>query len=152
MMITYSLAQKVLIWLGEDDKEDNVSESHAMERTPQATIDAFAFASSLAALEKREKLNYRDVFSSDSHDKYFWNLAKLIASPWFERLWVLQEVAVSVSAEVICGTSSIPWRILFDGVLRLEMMYLICRTSYQRSAAFMDFGALSSARLMRGGG
>lgn len=36
-------------------------------------------------------------------------IMRLFRRPWFERTWVIQEVAMSKSAEVLCGTMSALW-------------------------------------------
>jgi Heterokaryon incompatibility protein (HET) len=40
------------------------------------------------------------------------SLANILSRPWFNRIWVLQEVHFSKYAEAICGEDKIPWAVL----------------------------------------
>jgi hypothetical protein len=41
--------------------------------------------------------------------QYLEALCELLRRPWWSRIWVLQEIARSKSARLICGTSTLPW-------------------------------------------
>jgi hypothetical protein len=46
---------------------------------------------------------------------------RLLHRPWFERTWVIQEVAMAKSAKVICGTKSAPWSSLVVCAKKLSL-------------------------------
>ncbi|KAJ3456734.1 hypothetical protein MRS44_016757 [Fusarium solani] len=82
----YRQAEKVIVYLGESAEDSDLAmeypKSHGF-----INDDATSF--------------------SPSHSQLA--LGRLISRPWFSRLWVLQEIFMSVSAEVICGNKSVPW-------------------------------------------
>jgi hypothetical protein len=44
------------------------------------------------------------------------NLCNIYDAPYFQRVWVIQEVAVSSNVDVFCGSHSISWNDLMDAV------------------------------------
>lgn len=53
----------------------------------------------------------------DSNDwKALW---KLLSRPWFERLWIIQEVALSKDLWAVCGSSLVKWESLAFACLQL---------------------------------
>ncbi|KAK7937855.1 uncharacterized protein PG986_014723 [Apiospora aurea] len=42
------------------------------------------------------------------------NLSRVFSSPWFTRVWVIQEAGLATDATVLCGTRTIPWQQLAD--------------------------------------
>ncbi|KAH8903511.1 HET-domain-containing protein, partial [Coniochaeta sp. PMI_546] len=87
----YSNASHVLIYLGDSsvdsDKAIGILEDDAGGRRPWTT----------------DNLDHDEVTA----------LKNLLHRPWFHRVWVLQEVACSRSARVICGSRITPWRETF---------------------------------------
>ncbi|CZR57812.1 uncharacterized protein PAC_07701 [Phialocephala subalpina] len=89
MRSIYSIAEKVVVWLGEDA---NLSETgmkfveKAVSRTDFNTL-----------LEKHSIENWRAV-------------SYLMNRPWWTRAWVVQEVGVAKEAIVCCGSSQVPFQ------------------------------------------
>ncbi|KAM6509663.1 hypothetical protein FALCPG4_017311 [Fusarium falciforme] len=82
----YRQAKKVIVYLGESTEDSGI----AMEY-----------------LKSHEFINDDATSFSPSHSQLA--LGKLLSRPWFSRLWVLQEIFMSASADVICGHKSVPW-------------------------------------------
>ncbi|EEU36345.1 uncharacterized protein NECHADRAFT_86875 [Fusarium vanettenii 77-13-4] len=82
----YRQAKKVIVYLGESTEDSGI----AMEY-----------------LKSHEFINDDATSLSPSHSQLA--LWKLLSRPWFSRLWVLQEIFMSASADVICGHKSVPW-------------------------------------------
>lgn len=59
--------------------------------------------------------------------KILWTAVRdLMASPWWERCWVLQEVVVSKNATLLCGPSALSWEVFcktFPVIFSMYMTY-----------------------------
>ncbi|KIW01575.1 uncharacterized protein PV09_07049 [Verruconis gallopava] len=97
MSSIYGNATKVCVWIGEADEDSDT----AIDFIQQEVLRLQAFDSlceSPAATPKwRAMLN-------------------LMKRDWFERRWVVQEIALANSAELYCGTKSISWKDFSDAV------------------------------------
>jgi hypothetical protein len=114
MRSVYSKARRVLVWLGPaDDGSDE-------------------------AMQLVQRLNGRDARAGNpllsftgagiapvSHPVWGY-LADLFNRPYFQRVWVVQEVALSQSATVLCGSSSASW----EGLIQAGSY--ICTTGIDR--------------------
>ena len=107
----YSRAEQVLIWLGEETREIK---------------DAFGTIEQALSLVESRGIRTWEVFKLLSDD--YWDLLRALARldwrsvahlshrPWFQRLWIVQEVALSKRAVVVCGRSLIPWNYSFEDI------------------------------------
>lgn len=116
----YTSAQNIRIWLGE--LEDDVKEDFAILKS---IYDAYAQGKKLSDDAGPEQISLtpqisHKLITSDgnvhmSHDRVFHR-------PWFERVWVLQEVwntprqctaaELSQRATVLCGAVELPWSVV----------------------------------------
>lgn len=116
MSLIYRHARHVIVWLGPDSDDDC-----------SAGIDT------LQDIRSRLQVDwpsYRMALCPDSASKG-WprlleeaelrNLQKLLEKPWFERLWVRQEIGLASVAEVVCGRRSMPWEAFRSSVLWLRL-------------------------------
>lgn len=99
-------ARRVTVWLGEED---------------QFTEDALALIEHISSLAGNawESIGYTDFFRGDWHKStgkqpplsyYHWlGFLAFITRPWFRRAWIIQELAMSKSAVLVCGRKTIPW-------------------------------------------
>ncbi|KAI1077655.1 heterokaryon incompatibility protein-domain-containing protein [Whalleya microplaca] len=100
----YASAQTVCVWLGESDRAiekdsliiSTISKhyeptSHDADKTPASTQLTHGIIKNPAA-----------GFFTLHHDKIF-------IRPWFERVWVLQEVWNASSIQVLCGSHQLRW-------------------------------------------
>jgi hypothetical protein len=87
----YSRAEQVLVWLG--------------ARTPTSTA-AFRFMQSKRGLAWPDGWNKLDKSELRGIDSVF----SLLERPWFRRLWVIQEVALSPHVVVACGDDRIDFK------------------------------------------
>lgn len=86
MPCIYRQASKVIVYLGESTEDSDLAMGY---------LKSYGF------------INDDATSYSPSHSQLA--LGRLISRPWFSRLWVLQEIFMSASAEVICGHKSVPW-------------------------------------------
>lgn len=75
------------------------------------------------ALRGRDMVTYQQFESlklSKSKRRQWAALLKLLQHPWFERVWVIQEVALSAKVRVQYGDEIIDWDTLAEGMRRLS--------------------------------
>jgi hypothetical protein len=118
MNTIYSRAAQVSIWLGEDDDWSKTLGEFIPQvceaRTKyQATVNARPVME-LSATEL-EKLGL-----PRRYDLRYLALSALVNRPWFDRTWIIQEVAKSSIAVVYCGDWTVPWR---DFALRASQRF-----------------------------
>ncbi|KAG4441299.1 hypothetical protein IFR05_003227 [Cadophora sp. M221] len=92
--------------------------------TARLTIDTFKEFNILREhLRSSGKLMYElyDVFLSDATKSLQWQaLVTFLQHPWFARVWVVQEVALSPHVQVRYGDETIDWRIMASA---MEMIH-----------------------------
>jgi hypothetical protein len=108
----YHGAERTLIWLGSDDHGDAALVSDLVKKVKIAmydgdlpTVRSVSWAEDKSVAETRSKLGIPDLESP------FWSrLSRFTNNPWFRRVWVLQEVAMSAHPPgMICGDVYIDW-------------------------------------------
>jgi hypothetical protein len=101
----FEKAERVLIWLGEEGDDSQHAISVAGELA-QAYRDV-----ELRGNGAPKAFGRFDMLSEQPRIRA---LGQLVTRQWFRRVWVIQELAVSRDALVLCGTESISW----DDLLR----------------------------------
>ncbi|KIH86519.1 hypothetical protein SPBR_08203 [Sporothrix brasiliensis 5110] len=109
----YSRADRVLVWLGEDNDDPRVADvpaclRQAMAFLPDMPLDSEALYATqqriygtALEMQRQGKPNFLD------HD---WTpLVALLTRPWFRRKWVVQEVCLAQDILVACGRITFPW-------------------------------------------
>jgi hypothetical protein len=95
----FASADRVLIWLGKDDDDD--------------AEDAFSLMAEINGLIEAQTLNNKDIvqsFQDTLLELSKWQAVRgVFASPWFTRVWVLQEVGLARTALALCGNLSMAW-------------------------------------------
>ncbi|MCJ1234855.1 hypothetical protein MMC14_002818 [Varicellaria rhodocarpa] len=101
----YQYSTRVIVWLGEhtQDSEQGIDLILSIQKLAESDDKMSAFAQALAP-DDLPKLNLPSVDSGEwgSLDNIFWR-------PWFTRIWIIQELAVSNDALVICGDRCLTW-------------------------------------------
>ncbi|KAL8740304.1 MAG: hypothetical protein Q9190_006979 [Brigantiaea leucoxantha] len=111
----FERAQRVLIWLGLGD--EHTSHVFDLFRTLSSRADDYGVNMDLIdsttnlwdgapTLDHRQK-HLLDNLAVD-HD--FRGIVDFYSNAWFERLWVVQEIALARDLEIHCGSYSIGWR------------------------------------------
>ena len=120
----YSKAERVLIWLGDDDgrtKPALISLYDILEQCKETTARA-------ARVDLRKWEAYDDERFINAIHKQLWDrngyfvqsecqlpsidweaVFAFFSSPWFSRLWVVQEVVLSREARCYRGHDAVPW-------------------------------------------
>ncbi|KAL2066137.1 hypothetical protein VTL71DRAFT_2208 [Oculimacula yallundae] len=115
MGVIYRAAEQVLIWLG--DGSDTLWRSFGAESFQvSTTFDWLSRISTLAANEAMQHVEGGDqvllTLASEMKVSHLFEVFRVI--PWFKRIWVVQEAALSKIAVLIYGDTMIP----FDSILR----------------------------------
>ena len=101
METIYSHAWSTLVWLGEE--ADNSSD--ALD-TLLATKDALQYYPSG---ESPDVGDFERLFLPASDSPKWLELGKLMSRPWFQRIWIIQEVVLSHQIVIMCGAKCISW-------------------------------------------
>jgi hypothetical protein len=109
----------VCIWLGDAEADSDL----AMELINSITESCLAVMRENphkgitvdGTLAPVTELFYKD----EKFTRHFRALLSLIISPWFSRLWVVQEVVLSTSRIILCGNHQADWSYLFNTFLVL---------------------------------
>jgi hypothetical protein len=107
----FGLAQCVLVWLGLE-AEDSSSALRTLHKIG-SMIDVDWLRLTLEPSDEARaagELHWADLnapmpFKSGELVSVF----NLLKRPWFERLWIRQEIALSTEAILVCGSKRIPW-------------------------------------------
>ena len=103
----YSLASQVVVWIGPEN--DITVQAIGLLRSIASKIEVDWVTSKMtpvleediewADLAKAMPCTQQDVFA----------IYVLIMRPWFERLWVQQEIRANHNATIMCGLGTLPW-------------------------------------------
>jgi hypothetical protein len=128
----YRQARKVLVFLGEFE---DATETSAMLRLIRKLANGYKLSDTRWKPTERWGIQYYPVDSeltvypelnttdlglsaADSDD---WSMLRtFLSKPWFERVWVIQELSLSQFAEVIVGGSTLVWQDLADACYVLD--------------------------------
>jgi hypothetical protein len=107
----YANAHRTLVWLGHASKDSDL----AMDFISK--IDkAFNIIKDSPEVTEELLLKTLQVERASSA----WEaLGNLLSRPWFQRLWVIQEVALSATVYAVCGGRSLEWTIIGDMIENL---------------------------------
>jgi hypothetical protein len=123
----YAAARRVLVWLGEPLQEDSTAFDTIItlkERIPERHLRSYARSHS-SQISDGEIRSYEVL-----NVLRFRHLLRFFSRPWFERVWVIQEVARARQAEVICGGRSIHWDDFAKVVLSFNDAFSYLVTNY----------------------
>jgi hypothetical protein len=109
MQRIYAQATRVAIWLG------------PAENNSDLFIDKMEDFLQWAVHFDPNKVDQRGQITSPPHGHLFLALRPILARPWFNRVWVVQEVLLAKDAILVCGTRFFDWK-------RFSMMIVLLRT------------------------
>lgn len=121
MGLIYWKAQKVLVWLGNDDEEDVRLKADAAVDLIRATGENFKASGTEdipASMLPRIGSNY---IQDDLDVHYSWLAVYfLFDRDWFKRVWTVQELGLATDAVFYCGRASFSQRELNDFISYLN--------------------------------
>ncbi|KAH8744640.1 heterokaryon incompatibility protein-domain-containing protein [Hyaloscypha sp. PMI_1271] len=132
----YERAKKVIIWLGPEAQESALAlqrldllglkclriltqrqiSFHEL-RDPQPRHDLQTLSQKVHDLT----VDFESALQSVGYEEESWlkPINHLLSRPWFERAWIVQELAVAQRPELFCGQQSIPWSHFAAGFMLL---------------------------------
>jgi hypothetical protein len=120
----YTVAERVIVWLGEETFDTGVA------------IDFIPHLTEVARLDIKE--NWLRLLGQDEFLRKMSSLISLFFRPWWQRTWVIQEVALAKAVLVLCGPRQSPWSIIESFVMAwMDIKYappLQTRTRLQKTA------------------
>jgi hypothetical protein len=102
----YRRASRVVVWLGAPESR---KETHTLRKF----IGIFNYP------EWYESINAFLPYFFDNEEEAYIAVGKLLSHPWFERIWIVQEVAVGKTVHVMYHGTCINWEILAAVIKRL---------------------------------
>lgn len=128
----YSRATKTIIWLGPETNSSSSALSAlaiwnaflAAGSSKSDKVDSSSCEDCLRGIEEifpalAEKFMWKGNgvdFANPAAEPYLQGVIRLLNRPWWRRVWVLQEVALSPSPTIYCGKRTLEWRDFNDRV------------------------------------
>ncbi|KAI4118198.1 MAG: hypothetical protein LQ345_001702 [Seirophora villosa] len=110
----FRLARRVLVWLGlGDERTAHVFDllSILSSRAEDYGVDAARVGTKEQLLEINRTDEKQGLLLENVPSDYdFTGMADFYSSPWFRRLWVVQEIALARDIQVHCGSQEISWK------------------------------------------
>ena len=121
MGLIYSSAASTLGWLGEaaDDSDRAIS----FLKTLRDEMEKYDIRK-LNPLHKQAELAKFPSFKETNTPDWI-ALQKLLQRPWFTRIWIIQEMVLSVNCVVMCGRKTIKYDVLISVIWTLASRGLI---------------------------
>jgi hypothetical protein len=113
MQRIYERASGVLVWLGNDDTGTTATAFELMARAgmcflmeTRGNTSPMQLRTENPSPEKNEALGFPPI-----HSREWISVVEFFQRPWFERVWIVQEVTVGASAMMMvgCGDLEIDW-------------------------------------------
>ncbi|KAL8350354.1 hypothetical protein RB598_005596 [Gaeumannomyces tritici] len=113
MGAVYQSADEVVVWLGDGDGETAAGVG-AIRRLVERTLQGERELGKDAFAAKMRRMGLEQARDSDGGPRPpFGEAAAVLARPWFQRVWVTQEIAFARSATVLCGDAApLRWGVL----------------------------------------
>ena len=114
MAAVYSMASQVIVWLGPESDNSTLA-LRAMDqvgsemRVNWATYEIISVSTGKAITQNINPFDYEALKS----------VRDLLGRPWFERLWIWQEVRLAREAYLFCGNEGVPWESVRKVILML---------------------------------
>ncbi|KAI6868575.1 hypothetical protein KC338_g3903 [Hortaea werneckii] len=118
MRLIFSRANSVKVWLGE--AAANSDQAMDFIRTC-ATSDSF-----------------NKLIKDHSRPADWAALSSLMRRPWFSRRWIIQEIALGNSPELMCGEKSVPWQDFADVISMAAYKQSELQRLFRSSATYQN--------------
>ena len=104
----YSLADRVIVWLGPEDSTS--VQAIQFLRTMASKVEVDWITATMKPLSQ-DDADWVDMNKAPTHSKREVSaIYALVMRPWFERLWVQQEIHANCNAVLICGSDTLSWQ------------------------------------------
>jgi len=99
----FKQARKVHVWLGESDE------------TSSKVFSLLSIIAGCKVASKSSRELLYEALNAVFEDTSLYPIERFLYRPWFQRRWVIQEVALSHQTEVRCGSGKIGWNWIEEG-------------------------------------
>ena len=106
MAALFKHSTKVLIWLGKGLEPSVLANGKSL----MSISEIFEVISNVA--DGKGIAHLVGEMPWERWDRWIPSLLEMLKFPWFRRLWVVQETAMTPDPMLICGESSLPWQTL----------------------------------------
>ncbi|KAF5556110.1 heterokaryon incompatibility het-6 [Fusarium napiforme] len=114
----YSRSAEVLVWLGNSDDVTKRAfrfmkrDENNIETTPEPLVRSTSFYDKFRSLYRKVPRPSRQ----ETDESGLESMLLLLQRPWFQRVWVIQEVAAGKNIQVVCGEDCVDLSHFSDGV------------------------------------
>ena len=115
MHIIYNRAQRVCVWLGVEDKNS---------------------ANGMKFVERLSDLKTLHTIQNIAEAQNWADFATLLRRPWFNRRWIIQELAVARAASIYCGQAKVEWKQFQDAIAIFSSDHVDLRNVFKASPRF----------------
>jgi hypothetical protein len=144
MPTIYANAQRTVVWLGREDLQDRI------------TLQALHFCESILQLQisnRAHEVNtiQQHLFGNRIYQDFPQSFQLLVDSPWFRRVWIIQEFCLSPIVIFMCGNAEFSQQalhLLHDTILETELNDYL-RTNYTLLHAMVPLGDILDAKKVR---
>ncbi len=119
MAAVYSMANQVIIWLGPESQNSTLALRAIHDLGSQVRVDWNI--EKVTSVSTGETLTHGDDPFND--DEMWESVGDLLRRPWFERLWIWQEVRLAREAYLFCGNEGLPWESFREAMSYLYRSY-----------------------------
>ncbi|KAF2003428.1 HET-domain-containing protein [Amniculicola lignicola CBS 123094] len=96
MFKIFRCAMRVVVWLGVDEGSEEEETVKRLSRLSRSSVENMEPVWDELWIDKKASLSVARI-------------EKVLALPWFQRMWIIQEVVSSLDVVVLCGTAEIQW-------------------------------------------
>ncbi|EXJ73265.1 uncharacterized protein A1O5_03025 [Cladophialophora psammophila CBS 110553] len=133
----YSTAQKVVIWLGEDNQHTELGmetialiQRRILTETHSLPVDASDHEQYRAMADV-----FTEFLARPDSESWALGVVALYIRPWWRRVWTMQEVAPAQLAKAHCGCDHLAWEqfVLFSDYLTMLLIVEVFRRHIART-------------------
>lgn len=117
----YRMAKRVVVWLGPEKDDSDLALSFLESLGGQVEVNWWTHTMRPPYWARDMGIWQTDrVVSFRSTVKELDALVALLERPWFERLWIIQEIYLATRATICCGQKEITWETFKNAAFFLE--------------------------------
>ena len=132
----YRSARQTTVWLGPEEDNSCLAIEALDHLASKVTVDWSTFTI-VATGEDKDEVDQDKILPMNT--KQLSSIKRLLERPWFERLWVWQEVRLTRSAIVLCGLTFLQWDRFRSASFYLGFEGYLGSLLYDRISGFFSY-------------
>ncbi|KAF2135243.1 uncharacterized protein K452DRAFT_210786, partial [Aplosporella prunicola CBS 121167] len=118
----YQMATHVIVWLGPDENDSCYALQTMASIGSKVEVNWISYAMKPSVDIDGNQSESLDILQSSlNQDTLIRALDHLFHRPWFERLWVRQEIGLANEAVIACGQLVVPWKKFKNAIFAIQM-------------------------------